>query len=621
MSTSTTEIIIAKKALTNHYLKLRVFLASKKKSIIGEFQSLKHSFPEKQLTKKYFGHKVAYLKNSLNLLKSSTSYKYFQSVTFIENAKKTPIFYQASIQSLNGHCLLSEDIRLTQRDFMNIISRMKPSVKIENNSELTSWLEIPNRIRCKIQYQNCREVEIKEKEDDQEVEEDEEKEKKLEVHYQVRPLRNKKDFESFELFSKMKNLKSLQLDLRKLKFTDEELVTVLEEISQSKLPKWNISVPVEPYQINQILKLKLLGEIDFLGFQYEQSIIRLYTDATTCAAGYKYTTPPLDKLRNLTSKRDKVLDIYVTSKKHDTEVDLFGILDKCTSLKGLFIKILGDPILGSKDALQKDYSEESNYWTKNLRDAVFCWNLIEEDKGEYYNKLNEIFKKDCPKLKTFELFSCFTFKVVNDLDHVRINSLMIRLFPKDLGECALEELTLSTDLWNFDKTKMFEKLKKLQKLTVNIILFDKLSAWDKYFPFEALKEIKELTIIIHPDTKSKQWGSTLADSLSSFENLEALTIRDESKGVMSFKTFDSFVKNFVLLKKIKTVTVKARIASLLALNKGYSQDELEIWIQEKQEELMQRLKRILDCYVRENKQLRSIDIGRLQGFNYKRIQY
>ena len=656
MQTMTKEVVPSQKIITR-YLQPRVFLTSKRKNMVKGLQSVEKTFHEQQVIKKYFGHKITFINTPKQLLRSSSRYQSIKSASFIQDPKTKPIHYHTSILSINDHLMLTNEFLIRKKDFIRVVVRMKPLVKLENTAHLKNWVSFPNRIKYRIQHQSFRSCPKQEREEDDDNESQNERENCLRYSYEG------EKFDSGVLFSRMKNLKSLDLDLRDFCLSSKELLAFLKNLKQSKLSQWYISISVKPCFLNKAKELEfILREIDFLGFQFEQTgQYIIYYDRGTEVEGYKYSTLPLDRKRYLIEKRYKVLDIFIKTDFHNTKVGFLQFLDYCVSLKGLFIKVLGNPILDELNSDDEDEDEdeariersdeedegnsnldinyiakkmkksqsqkktESNLWAKNLKDAVLCFNFIEDEYDNFFNRILKTLENDCPRLKTFELFSCSTITFIKDYYdneeeevETTINNISSLLFQIS----SLEELTLSTNLrYAKGLGKAIKIYKALERLTVNVLKCDETSAWDDYFPFKDLGNIKELTIIIRPDFMSKDWGIKLAKNLSNLEKLEVLKIQDESKGMMSLKALDLFVKNLKPQKNIKSVYIRTRIKSLLVLNKETLHEELEICIKEKEEEILQKVQRDLDDLIKSNQLLRNFYIGKLIGFKYKAIKY
>jgi len=314
----------------------------------------------------------------------------------------------------------------------------------------------------------------------------------------------------------------------------------LKNINQSNLSRWYVSICANPSFINKTKQLKsILKEIDFLGFQFEQSKQYLRAEGRrTNLKGYKYSTPLLDQKRYLLEKRNKILDIYIYG-SYNEKIGFLQFLDYCQSLKGLFIKTLGDPILGefNSNKEDKDGDEDgeegsnnedkewkglkdnensesqkktgSNCWAKNLQNAVVCFNMINDDKDTFYPKILNILGNDCPQLKSLEFFSCNTFTWIEEFEdgteekkvETDINSM-----PGQLQNIpSLEELTLSTLKEDDNLRESIKTFQNLERLIINILPYDEACAWDDNLSFEDLGNIKELTVIIHPDSKRKEW--------------------------------------------------------------------------------------------------------------------
>ena len=134
----TTQFSHSKQVIPKQYMKPKVFLAAKQKIMFEGLQSEDKTFQEHSITKKYFGHKVTFINNPKQLLRSSPSYKYINCAVLNENVKMKTIQYEVSIQSLNGLLLLSKKLLVMEKDLLKFVLRTKPSMKLENHSQLKS---------------------------------------------------------------------------------------------------------------------------------------------------------------------------------------------------------------------------------------------------------------------------------------------------------------------------------------------------------------------------------------------------------------------------------------------------------------------------------------------------
>ena len=55
-----------------------------------------------------------------------------------------------------------------------------------------------------------------------------------------------------------------------------------------------------------------------------------------------------------------------------------------------------------------------NCWAKNLRDAVLCFNFLDESEETFFDNILQTLKTDSLQLETLELFSCNTVTSVSD---------------------------------------------------------------------------------------------------------------------------------------------------------------------------------------------------------------
>ena len=590
--------------------------------------------------------------------------------------------YEAMIKSLVDLVIFNQNLTLEESSFLKIVSRLKPSTKSESFNNFESWVSIPEKIRALIKHQNLKVGESampwqKNKEEDSVEDEDEEGEGGEEEENEDRDVEEDGDedsednekMEDWEISSascrrivrknqpkKLKkrkripylntsllakrSLNILQLDLAGNSYwrysnfreasSENQIINVLLDINQLVLTQLHLRVSVSPRFLKNLEELKpILEKVDLLGLDYKQDQAQEYRYNTVYRIEkYRYPTKDMIEMKHLFQNKKKVLEIYTGSSFSgfgSENIDMFEILNCCKSLKALYIKSVADPFMTNnrkyrsyqknKDGENEVDKDESYAWTSNLTDLVLSFNYIYGGPHKFFDEFYSIIRRECHNLKTLELFE---YEDIKEEDRTSIN-----METEGLEEItSLEELRLSTNGENMEYLREpLLKLQKLRKLCLDFKYAQEASSWDEYFPFDCLGNIKELRIKIYPDYKSEKWGERFIKKIHYLENLEALEIIDSSDNGITMKSFFDLIENLTLLKNLRSLDIKTTVTSLSSRYSEPLPEALEVCVRNKEEELLNNAKEILQSFFNSNKHMDRFYLGELEGFSFECIQF
>ena len=641
--------------IPKRYLRSKALFNSRNKPELFASTSNNQYYSELLLSKKHFGKKITFIRTTSKLLTSLSCYRYFKTIIFNQISQGyRECSYQLEILSKVGLVVLEKEVSVDNRSSQAILLRVKALTHFKGYYDTKILKKIPRKIQPFINS--------------------------FSIFLMGYELLQEFQEKLWTFLFSLKYLNKLNLKVILNKYQDQrKFRNIIKRVNQLNFPQYYISIscPIT-FFIEENLNL-LLREIDFLGLTYLQNAFYQQRSEPKIA-GYEYfefyeinDKDFLSQKEHLIKDKKKVLDFYIKSEYGEEKIDLFSLLRNCKSLKGLYIKSLGDPFILSHDHNQTklfqigggmskffyllhqgyldrdsdfyhsaysklvkadaikfkncvEYEDENeneyehehdnqglqqNSWGKNLTDLALNINFIHEEQEKKFDYLLSIMKKECPNIKVLDLFCCETFHYFNAEEEYRDEDRESNILLKIKG---LTKFTQIQDL-TISMDNILQDMFELRQL------------------LPQLKNLRKLCLNFRGRTVNYSTQRVLFpfDLIGNLKELKITSTRD----FRNEKWREELITNFPNLKNLEVLEIHgcqepimsleifaAFIQNLPFLTKIRSLSIVTmIKINSEETGTIKVIKRLIQTYINSNKNLRKFLLGKFSGFGFDWIDF